>query len=324
VFELAVNKSILPPRQGSVTDEVFANSAFLANFLLVTIITNMAVQSTILNLLKAPVSGRNDIFKLIMMKKKQDRARFQNLLQLLKTIARFLLITLLPLQMIYSILFIVFGYALGWPPLVTLIKDWIHPNAILVYRRSDLRIRVAKCLATLYFFWALLSYLFWPVYFVWGVISAERYFYFHQLPEQESPRNATQWSTYVGVGLALAAALRHRICSPTSDVHNIWTLQSKHRPTGREKPWWLLGWEEGWYWLVTVQEKWEEFVAWWNDPLDVTWREEKEARAEDDDTCEVIIWEKILYPERFKGNISQVIICRFCGLDHEKTLNAGS
>ncbi|KAF2468346.1 uncharacterized protein BDR25DRAFT_56656 [Lindgomyces ingoldianus] len=132
----------------------------------------------------------------------------------------------------------------------------------------SIRTELAKALAMLCYILYSLTILAFPAILTWTIVKAE--IYIRESPrfdEQEGPRNVGQWGPCVSVALAAVAALLDRQSSRSGSESDIWSLMEKSKPPECERPSWLFGWEEGWYWYAVIRDEWLDFVAWWRKPV---------------------------------------------------------
>ena len=229
---------------------------------------------------------RNETFKRITMQMKMPRER---------SLTHKTWRTVIPIIGILP--FLIFPFLLWFRP-------FISPDATPIRQPSKRRLMVGRALATLLYTWGTLAYALWPTLFLRLVISFEKDLAYLDLPEQERLQNVGQWAPWIGVGVTVILAIVHRIRQKNSEADDIWTLHKTERPPKSRQPRWLLGWDEGWYWVVRLESKWKDFAAWWKDPMRVSWeieeeslREEEEEGEEEEDVGLESIWNKILYPD---------------------------
>jgi uncharacterized protein with PQ loop repeat len=194
----------------------------------------------------------------------------------------------------------IFGYVYVFLEHPDCLANWI----LRVFPRSDKsskmapsspqRSRVLMTIAAIVCVFPYLVFLLWPGLFFCAVIASELQFASLHFAEQEGPRNVGQWGPWIATALAIILALVEQRSIPPSEHMSIWDIQGKKRPPESERPRWLLGWEEVWYWSVAMEEEWQEFSDWWKDPSSTSYELKKAEEVNSkEDISLAAVWNKI-------------------------------
>jgi hypothetical protein len=262
-----------PDANSNDSINAYINSTW--RYIIVGLITGVLLRSTVLNLYCRPRKARDKVFRRLLMKrtvsgKKLFIARILTWILYTWNVVVFLIWPLILLDLIVAILFYCSGgRKLSW--VVECLEDDLSPSAQ--------RIRFAKFMASMWYSWALLAYLAWPVLTIYETVRIESIFY-GMLPESESIQAVGQWSSWVAVGLAFMAVLIGRMCMSSKDavenkkdaiflnsLDNAVRLPTKSPLATRDPPKWFGTWHGCWEYMILAAEEWENYKSWYKDPV---------------------------------------------------------
>jgi hypothetical protein len=234
------------------------------------ILLSLLLQLTILNLVKSPVTARNDIFRAFTRHPSSIRDRHISIRMFL-IFGKIVIFLVWPLQLLYLMVHHLFGCGPCVPYLYT---QWVSEDAVCMDSISTIRRRTARAFAVLWCLYASLGYLAWPALFLYKIITCETVLSTTYITEQESLRNVGQWMPWSITALGIIAALCHQLAYPSQEVHDIWSLQGMPRPSQDERPRWIGHWNQSWYWYVITKNAKDNLTAWWKDPITMSWKVE--------------------------------------------------
>jgi hypothetical protein len=170
-------------------------------------------------------------------------------------------------------------WRVGWVDFQT-VKDF----STLESKRGRVRHYFAKTVALAWYFWAYACYLATPAVILRQYVMSE--IWMSGIPETESIKAVGQWSPWVVVGIPFLAAVVNRVFSaggrerPRVFLRRVDVDGCGHEACGRTVSVPEKGEKQGWRkycrWLLSLHLwpviccRWEDFKAWWKDPLQVS------------------------------------------------------
>ena len=151
------------------------------------------------------------------------------------------------------------------------LTSWSAPEFTVYTHPSRLRFVFAYVVASTWYIWASLAYVNWIVLWVCGI--AKKNVVLRGLPQAENFWEIGQWSSFVGVTLAVLAACASGIRIDGQAKKRVVLLDSSCPPHLAPLAWLRrrlskLGEEQNpWQVEITLAEEWEEAKLWFKDPV---------------------------------------------------------